>query len=208
MQQSRLHPMCVRSPLVRFTCACASCRQNRSGVQYNYGRMHPLKMTSEYAPNALDRDGLVDACLGASRAFVAVAARSVANVAQDVTLPQYRVLIELAARGPQRAADLATVLGVDRSTATRMCERLVRKHLVRRHRIASDRRGVRVSLAREGRELVDEVTRRRRIEIAGILERLPGGDRRPMVAALRMFASAAGEVPEQDWSLGWDVRSD
>jgi DNA-binding MarR family transcriptional regulator len=160
------------------------------------------------AADALDQEGLVDACLGASRAFVAVAARSVANVAQDVTLPQYRVLIELAARGPQRPADLATVLGVDRSTATRMCERLVRKHLVRRHRIASDRRGVRVSLTHEGRELVDEVTRLRRIEIAGILERLPAGDRRPMVAALRMFASAAGEVPEQDWSLGWDVSSD
>lgn len=179
------------------------------GVYYNYGRMHPFTMVApEYTADALDQSELVDACLGASRAFVAVAARSVANVAQDVTLPQYRVLIELAARGPQRPADLATVLGVDRSTATRMCERLVRKHLVRRHRIASDRRGVRVSLTHEGRELVDEVTRLRRIEIAGILERLPAGVRRPMVAALRMFASAAGEVPEQHWSLGWDVSSD
>jgi hypothetical protein len=38
--------------------------------------------------------------LGASRAFVSVAAHSLANVAEDVTLAQYRFLIELASRGP------------------------------------------------------------------------------------------------------------
>ena len=79
---------------------------------------------------ALDTDEVVDAVLGASRALVAVAARSLATVADDVTLAQYRVLIELASRGPQRLADLATALSVDRSTATRMCDRLVRKRLV------------------------------------------------------------------------------
>ena len=47
----------------------------------------------------LDRDELVDAVLGASRALVAVAARSLATLADDVTLAQYRVLVELAARG-------------------------------------------------------------------------------------------------------------
>src|ERR1700691_2441211 len=78
------------------------------------------------------RDELVDAVLGSSRALVAVAARSLANLAEDVTLPQYRFLIELASRGPQRLADLATAVGVDRSTATRMCDRLVRKRLGQR----------------------------------------------------------------------------
>jgi DNA-binding MarR family transcriptional regulator len=86
-----------------------------------------------------------------------------------------------------------------------MCERLVRKHLVRRQRMASDRRGVRVSLTREGRDLVDEVTRRRRIEIEKILETLPPVDWHAMVDALRIFARAAGQVPEQDWSLGWEL---
>ena len=57
------------------------------------------------------RDELVDAVLGSSRALVAVAARSLANVAEDVTLAQYRLLVELASRGPQRLADLATALG-------------------------------------------------------------------------------------------------
>ena len=150
-------------------------------------------------------DELVDAVLGASRALVAVAARSLANVAEDVTLAQYRVLIVLAARGPQRLVDLATALGVDRSTATRMCDRLVRKRLVHRRRTNDDRRGVRVSLTAAGGELVAEVTRRRRAEIATIVERIPSGHRRPVLNALRAFAEAAGEVPEQDWSLGWDL---
>ncbi len=149
---------------------------------------------------------MVDAVLGASRALVAVAARSLANVADDVTLAQYRVLIELAARGPQRLADLAAALGVDRSTATRMCERLVRKRLVSRRRLSEDRRGVRVSLTVAGGELVAEVSRRRRAEISAILERMPTAHRHSVVRALRAFADAAGEVPEQDWSLGWDLE--
>jgi DNA-binding MarR family transcriptional regulator len=149
------------------------------------------------------REELVDAVLGASRALVAVAARSLATVADDVTLAQYRVLIELASRGPLRLADLAVALAVDRSTATRMCDRLVRKRLVARRRLTEDRRGVRISLTRAGGELVADVTRRRRAEITTIVQRIPDAHRGAVVAALRAFADAAGEVPEQDWSLGW-----
>ncbi len=168
--------------------------------------MHAALASKTDGAPAVDRDELVDAVLGASRALVAVAARSLANLAEDVTLAQYRVLVELAARGPQRPADLATALGVDRSTATRMCERLVRKHLVHRRRTSADRRTVRVSLTASGRELVDEATRQRRAEIARILRRMPKADHRPVLRALRAFADAAGEVPEQDWSLGWRLH--
>jgi DNA-binding MarR family transcriptional regulator len=146
---------------------------------------------------------LIDAVLGASRALVAVAARSLVHVAEDVTLAQYRVLVELAARGPQRLVDLAAVLRVDPSTTTRMCDRLVRKGLVSRRRASGDRRTVRVTLASSGREVVAAVTRSRRAELATVLARLPEDDRRPVLAALRAFASAAGELPEQEWSLGW-----
>jgi len=128
------------------------------------------------------------------------------DVAEDVTLVQYRVLVELAARGPQRVADLASVLGVDPSTATRMCDRLVRKGLASRRRASSDRRAVRISLAAAGRELVEQVSRRRRAELEAILARMPGEDRRPVLAALRAFAEAAGQVPEQEWSLGWRLK--
>ncbi len=150
-------------------------------------------------------DHLVDAVLGASRALVAVAARSLDDLAEDVTLAQYRVLVELAARGPQRVAELASVLGVERSTATRMCDRLVRKRLIHRRREHRDRRAVQVALTAGGRTLVDHVTHRRREELTRILERLAPRDRAAVLRALRAFADAAGTVPEQDWSLGWNL---
>jgi DNA-binding MarR family transcriptional regulator len=164
-------------------------------------------MTSTSRPTSPGsaRDELVDAVLGASRALVAVAARSLATVADDVTLAQYRVLIELASRGPLRLADLAGALRVDRSTATRMCDRLVRKRLITRRRLSEDRRGVRVSLTAAGAELVGDVRHRRRAEISTIIRRIPTADRPAVVGALRAFADAAGEVPEQDWSLGWQL---
>ncbi|TAN28792.1 MAG: MarR family transcriptional regulator, partial [Actinomycetota bacterium] len=152
-------------------------------------------------------DELIDAVLGASRALVAVAARSLGDLAEEVTLAQYRVLVELAARGSQNVADLAAMLGVGPSTATRMCDRLVRKGLVSRRRSTTDRRLVRVSLAPSGRNLVIQVIRKRRLELAAILARLPLEDRRPVLSALRAFSAAAGEVPEQEWSLGWRLDS-
>lgn len=145
----------------------------------------------------------VDAILGASRALVAVAARSLATVADDVTLPQYRALVELAARGPLRMTDLALALGVDRSSATRMCDRLVRKGLVEREVAAEDRRAVLLTLSPSGAQIIREVTRRRRREIGSIVQRIPTANRRAVLHALRAFAQAAGEVPEQEWSLGW-----
>jgi len=167
--------------------------------------MHSSSQPTGHAYAGHDTDAVVDAVLGASRALVAVAARSLATVADDVTLAQYRVLIELAARGPQRLADLASALTVERSTATRMCDRLVRKRLVARQRSTDDRRVVRVSLTEAGAELVVEVSRRRRAEIARIVRRIPVADRPQVVGALQDFARAAGEVPEQEWSLGWRV---
>jgi hypothetical protein len=54
------------------------------------------------APPAVPADDeLVDTVLAASRALVAVAARSLAAAGDEVTLPQYRALIVLAAAGPQ-----------------------------------------------------------------------------------------------------------
>jgi DNA-binding MarR family transcriptional regulator len=156
---------------------------------------------------AAETDEVVDAVLGASRALVAVAARSLAGVGEDVTLAQYRALVVLASRGPQRLADLATALTVDRSTATRMCDRLVRKRLVVRRRSTDDRRVVRISLTEAGAELVREVSRRRRAEIRRIVRRMPPASRTLVVDALQAFAAAAGEVPEQDWSLGWGHRA-
>ena len=148
---------------------------------------------------------MVDAVLSASRVLVALAARSLADLDEEVTLSQYRALVVLASRGPQGVAAIADSLGVTPPTASRLCERLVRKGLVRRRTDRNDRRQVRVALTDSGHSLVDVVTSRRRQEISTLLRRVPQEARQSMVAGLQRLAEAAGEVPEQDWSRGWDL---
>ncbi|MFZ0170931.1 MAG: MarR family transcriptional regulator [Acidimicrobiales bacterium] len=150
-------------------------------------------------------DSVVDAVLSASRVLVAVAARSLADVAEEVTLTQYRTLVVLASRGPQNLAGLAEAVGVTPATATRMCDRLVRKDLIRRRTERGDRRHLRVALTAKGRSLVDAVTDRRRREIGRIMNDIPLEEQAVLVHALGRLASAAGEVPEQDWTTGWDL---
>ncbi|HET9721298.1 MAG TPA: MarR family transcriptional regulator [Solirubrobacteraceae bacterium] len=145
----------------------------------------------------------MDAILAAGRAIVAMAGRSLAELDQDVTLAQHRVLSELAERGPQRVADLAEILNVDRSTATRMCDRLVRKQLVHRRRVSGDRRGVRIAVTSHGRDLVEAVADLRRDQASEMVRRLPDETREAALVALRAFAAAAGEAPEQAWTRGW-----
>lgn len=150
-------------------------------------------------------DEIVDSVLRASRALVAVAARSLAAAEDEVTLPQYRVLVLLASRGAQRALDLADQLAVTQSTVTRMCDRLERKGLITRDRPRDNRRVVITTITARGQQLVDAVTRRRRTEIRAILRRMTEDDRAALVPVLRSFADAAGESPEQSWSLGWST---
>ncbi|MGD0876296.1 MAG: MarR family transcriptional regulator [Acidimicrobiales bacterium] len=160
--------------------------------------------SKSHAPSEA-HDSVVDAVLSASRVLVAVAARSLADVAEEVTLTQYRTLVVLASRGPQNLAGLADAVGVAPATATRMCDRLVRKDLIRRRTERDDRRQLRVALTAKGRSLVDAVTGRRRQEIARIMSEIPVEQLAVLVQALGRFASAAGEVPEQDWTTGWDL---
>ncbi|OJY38512.1 MAG: hypothetical protein BGP03_12880 [Pseudonocardia sp. 73-21] len=140
----------------------------------------------------------------ASRVLVAVAARSLA-AAGDVTLPQYRALVVLATRGPQRGIDLAEALGVNPSSATRLLDRLSRGGLIRRTRLRADRRAVRVALSPTGRQLVAEVTQRRRREVEQLMRALPAEQHQLVVTALHAIADAAGEAPERDLAvgLGW-----
>jgi DNA-binding MarR family transcriptional regulator len=153
----------------------------------------------------LVEDGpLLDAVLTASRALVAMAARSLADVGEEVTLTQYRSLVVIASRGPQGVASLAEAVAVTSPTASRLVDRLVRKGLVRRRGDPHDRRQVRVALTETGQALVDHVSERRRHEIAALLASIPPDVLQPMATGLRHLAAAAGEVPEQDWSTGWD----
>jgi DNA-binding MarR family transcriptional regulator len=166
----------------------------QTGAEDTIGRADDLAAMGAGADAAA-----VDAVLTASRTMVAVATMSLGTAAEETTIAQYRALVVLASRGAQRLVDLAGALGVMPSTAGRMCDRLVRKGLIRRHRTRADRRAVQVSITAAGRDVVDQATARRRALIAAILGRLPADRQAAVADALRAFAEAAGEVPDSRW---------
>jgi MarR family transcriptional regulator, lower aerobic nicotinate degradation pathway regulator len=92
------------------------------------------------------RDGLVQV----SFAVIAVLSRVAAE--QDLSLTQLRVLGILRDREPTMA-ELATYLGLERSTVSGLIDRAVQRGLVRKTTDTADGRSVRVSLTAAARRL-------------------------------------------------------
>jgi DNA-binding MarR family transcriptional regulator len=155
-----------------------------------------------------DVEAVTGAVVTASRVLVAVAARSLAAVQDAVTLPQFRLMVVLDTRGDLKLAGVADHLAVNPSTALRMVERLEAAGMVSRAVNPAIRREVIVSLTDAGRRVVDDVTARRRAEIATIVTRLEPAERTRLVGALRAFAVAGDEpsvdpAPGEPALLGW-----
>jgi DNA-binding MarR family transcriptional regulator len=118
-------------------------------------------------------------------------------------LPQFRALVVLdRADARLNVGELAHELRIQPSTATRLCDRLVRRRLGRRRVNPGNRREVIMMLTPAGRDLVAEVTQRRRREIAAIMAKVPPAQRIAIIDALTAFREAAGEddvVPPVPW---------
>ncbi|RMI35742.1 MarR family transcriptional regulator [Nocardia stercoris] len=122
-----------------------------------------------------------------------LSARSIAHVDDTITIPQFRTLVILSTRGPVKIAVLATELGVQPSTATRMVDRLVAAELLDRKPNPHSRREQIIELTERGRTVVREVLARRRDEIAAVVARMPAHDRAGLIGGLTAFSAAGGE---------------
>lgn len=140
-------------------------------------------------------DALTDALLTASRLLMAISARSITNVDESITIPQFRALVILASRGPSNLAALAGLLDVQPSTVGRMADRLVAAGLIDRRPHPSSRRELVVELSPRGHEIVTTVTARRRAEVAKVVQAMPARERSGLVTALTAFTAAGGEPP-------------
>jgi DNA-binding MarR family transcriptional regulator len=149
-----------------------------------------------------DVERAVDELLAASRALVGIAARALPESA-DVTLPQWRALVLLEGAGQLNVNALAAQLGVNPSTCTRLCDRLVRKGLLDRDLSPDSRREVLLRLTPAGSSLVADATARRRAEIEELVNGLSPRERRDLASALPPLVRAAGEAAEHAWVLGW-----
>ncbi|MFC6082016.1 MarR family winged helix-turn-helix transcriptional regulator [Sphaerisporangium aureirubrum] len=150
-----------------------------------------------------DFEAVTSAVLGASRLLVAISARSLAAAEDRVTLPQFRMLL-VVWQDETKLVTLAERLGVNPSTALRMVDRLASAGLVSREVNPNNRRETLLRLTGEGRRLVEEVTTRRRTEIATIVTRMPVCQRQALIKAMRAFNEAGGEAPVHGaFPLGW-----
>ena len=149
------------------------------------------------------QDDVTDAVVGASRALVGIAVRSLAATTDDVTMVQFRALVLLTYQGKERVADLADNLGVNSSTVTRLIARLVGKGLVDRLPDPSDRRATLLAITDDGRAVVASVRAQRRAEITKVLRRMSAVTDPVVLRWLEDFTLAAGESDELSWSLGW-----
>ncbi|MGW4568888.1 MarR family winged helix-turn-helix transcriptional regulator [Streptomyces sp. NPDC004561] len=140
-----------------------------------------------------DVDAVTRAVLTASQLLVAVSVRSLAEVEERVTLPQFRMLVVLSSRGATKLVALADLLQVAPSTAMRMVDRLIAAGLADRQPNPVNRRETLLRLTEEGRRAVETVMARRRAEIAAIVQRLRPTQRLALVEALDAFSEAGGE---------------
>jgi DNA-binding MarR family transcriptional regulator len=138
------------------------------------------------------------ATLVASRSLLGFVAQSLAPALEEMTMPQFRVLVVLDGNGPSRMGDLAERIGVHPSTLSRTVDKLVGAGWLERASGEESRREVHVALTKRGRKLVNEITAQRRSGIAGVLEGLTAEDRAAVQRGMEIFADAAGEASPDD----------
>jgi MarR family transcriptional regulator, lower aerobic nicotinate degradation pathway regulator len=123
------------------------------------------------------RDSLVQVSFAVTAALSRVAAE------QDLSLTQLRVLGILRYREPTMA-ELATYLGLERSTVSGLIDRAAQRGLVHKKTDPTDGRSVRVSLTAEARRLTSRVVAEIGELMRPLSDRLSPGDQKRLTALL------------------------
>ncbi len=131
-----------------------------------------------------------------SRALLGMIARTLGPALEQVDLLQYRLLVLLTSRGQLTRTEVVAALASSPLSVDAILRRLASLNLV----MVS---GPDAVITSRGRALVDEVTERRRVEIARLLGRLDEAQRRTVTDALALIADTMGEPqPEELLILG------
>jgi DNA-binding MarR family transcriptional regulator len=134
-----------------------------------------------------------DVLQAATRMLAGVALRSLDVLDAAVTLPQFRLLAVLADLGRVPSGQAAKVLGLDRSTVTRLAGRMVAAGHVARGTDPRHRGMVTLELTPSGRDLVAAAASWRRQELARIMARLSPAQQAVVTVALGLLVGAAGD---------------
>src|SRR2546423_2716806 len=115
----------------------------------------------------------------------------------DLTMPQLKALMCVAANDGATSGQIARKLGVGLSTITGIVDRLADQNLVTRGEDAEDRRITRVRPTPRGRTLVDDLLRYRNEAITAVLSQLDAEQLRVVETAFTYLIEAAEMANKQ-----------
>jgi DNA-binding MarR family transcriptional regulator/GNAT superfamily N-acetyltransferase len=132
----------------------------------------------------------------------------------EFSLPEARVLYEVAQLQEPTSTQLARELDVDAGYLSRLLQSLRKRGLVRAKAAPRDARRSLLSLTAKGRKSFSMLDRRSRDEVAGMLAKLPGSDQARLVGAMQTVqALLSGKGDPQivlryhrPGDLGWVVH--
>jgi DNA-binding MarR family transcriptional regulator len=137
-------------------------------------------------------DALLDQIMAGARVLSGVIAASLAQVDGEVTLPQLRVLVVASERGALGLNEVAKLLGVHPSNATRLVDRLVAGGLATRQQDPDNRRQRQLILTEDGRRLVATVMGHRRESLVQLVAAMSAAQQRDLARALGALDRAQG----------------
>ena len=132
------------------------------------------------------------------------------------SLPETRVLYELAHHEQPTATDIGKELGLDAGYLSRMLRSLEHRGLVRRTRSKADGRSAHLSLTAQGQVVFARLNQQTQEDVAARLRKLSAADQRRLVAAMHVIEEVLGAPhhgptsyvlrPPQAGDLGWIVH--
>ncbi|SDE37025.1 MarR family winged helix-turn-helix transcriptional regulator [Auraticoccus monumenti] len=139
-----------------------------------------------------------EAMMTVSRTLTAIVARTLHDVAEQITVPQLRVLVLLDTRGPMNLTTIAQHLDVNPSNASRTCDQLVTTGRVLRAPDPQDGRSTVLALTADGARFVAELMSSRRRLVDDVVSRMGPADRRALERGLEAFMTAVEAAPAEE----------
>jgi len=161
-------------------------------------------------------DRLVEAWRRFNRSFTKqVGALNEHLLDSPFSLPEARVLYEIANREQVTATQIARELGLDPGYLSRLLRHLMKTGLVERKTLKEDRRHAVLSLTRKGRDAFSELDASARREVSDRLKQLSSANQQKLVDAMSTIEHLLGPEPDKPKSyllrdpepgdLGWVV---
>jgi DNA-binding MarR family transcriptional regulator len=136
--------------------------------------------------------------MNVSRTMTAIVARTLTDVADEITVPQLRVLALLNSRGPMNLSTIAQHLDVNPSNASRTCDQLVTTEKVVREAHDLDRRSSMLRLTADGDRFVDDLMAARQRLIDAVISRMSPDDQDVLTRGLEAFMDAVSATPPEE----------